>query len=176
MTDLARLIKDVPGYPTPGVMFRDITPLIGSPGGLAAAVAGLVGQAPAEVDVVLGIEARGFIFGPPVALAKGAGFVPVRKPAKLPREVMSVTFDLEYGTETLAVHRDAFAPGAKVLVVDDVLATGGTVAAVAKLVERLGGDLVGVSLLAELTYLGGRERLDRLGVGPVTSLLSLDAA
>src|SRR5690242_20316665 len=104
--DLAQLIRDVPGYPTPGVVFADITPLIGSPGGLAAAVEGLVGLAPAEVDIVLGIEARGFIFGPPVALAKGAGFAPVRKPAKLPREVVTVTYDLEYGTETLALHRD----------------------------------------------------------------------
>ena len=173
MTDLARLIADVPGYPTPGVMFRDITPLIGSPGGLAAAVDGLVALAPDEVDVVLGIEARGFIFGPPVALAKGVGFAPVRKPAKLPREVVSVTYDLEYGTETLAVHRDAFRPGARVLVVDDVLATGGTIAATAQLVDRLGGRLVGVALLAELTYLAGRARLDALGIGPVRSLLTI---
>jgi adenine phosphoribosyltransferase len=176
MTDLARLIQDVPGYPTPGVMFRDITPLIGTPGGLAAAVEALVSQAPDEVDVVLGIEARGFIFGPPVALAKGAGFVPVRKPAKLPREVVTVTYDLEYGTETLAMHADAFAAGAKVLVVDDVLATGGTIAAAAELVARLGGELVGVGLLAELTYLGGREKLDRLGIGPVSAVVTLDAA
>jgi adenine phosphoribosyltransferase len=175
LIDLARLIRDVPGYPTPGVLFRDITPLIGSPGGLAAAVDCLVALAPDEVDVVLGVEARGFIFGPPVALAKGAGFAPVRKPAKLPRQVESVTYDLEYGTETLAVHRDAFPAGAKVLVVDDVLATGGTIAAAAELVKRLGGELVGVSLLAELTYLGGRQRLDDLGIGPVTSVLTLDA-
>lgn len=175
MTDLTRLITEVPGYPTPGVVFRDITPLIGSPGGLAAAIDGLVALAPDEVDVVLGIEARGFIFGPAVALAKGAGFVPVRKPAKLPRRVETVTYDLEYGTETLAVHADAFAPGAKVMVVDDVLATGGTIAAVAELVSRLGGDLVGVGLLAELTYLGGRERLDGLGIGPVSAVVTLGA-
>jgi adenine phosphoribosyltransferase len=176
MSDLARLIRDVPGYPTPGVLFRDITPLIGSPGGLAAAVDGLVAISPAGIDMVLGIEARGFIFGPPVALARGAGFAPVRKPARLPREVESVTYALEYGTETLAVHRDAFGPGARVLVVDDVLATGGTIAAVAELVSRLGGELVGVSLLAELTYLGGRQRLHRLGIGPVASVLTIDAA
>lgn len=175
-SDLARLITDVPGYPSPGVMFRDITPLIGSPGGLAAAVHHLVALVPAPVDVVLGIEARGFIFGPPVALAKGAGFVPVRKPAKLPREVETVTYDLEYGTETLAVHRDAFPAGARVLVVDDVLATGGTAVAVAELVARLGGELVGISLLAELSYLGGREKLERLGIGPVASVLTIDAA
>jgi adenine phosphoribosyltransferase len=175
LNDLTELIRDVPGYPTPGVLFRDITPLIGSPTGLAAAVDSLIALAPDEVDVVLGIEARGFIFGPPVALAKGAGFAPVRKPAKLPREVETVTYDLEYGTETLAVHRDAFPAGAKVLVVDDVLATGGTIAAAAELVKRLGGELVGVCLLAELTHLGGRQRLDGLGIGPVTSVLILDA-
>lgn len=176
MSDLARLIADVPGYPIPGVVFRDITPLIGSAAGLAAAVEGLLAIAPEEVDVVLGIEARGFIFAPPVALAKGAGFVPVRKPAKLPREVVSVAYDLEYGTETLAVHADAFASGARVLVVDDVLATGGTVAAAAELVSQLGGDLVGVNVLLELTELGARERLADLGVGPISSVLALDAA
>lgn len=176
MSDLARLIADVPGYPTPGVVFRDITPLIASANGLAAAVNELIALAPAEFDVVLGIEARGFIFGPPVALARQAGFVPVRKPTKLPREVISVTYDLEYGTETLAVHTDAFAAGAKVLVVDDVLATGGTVAAVAELVERLGGELVGVNVLLELTHLGARQRLADLGVGPISSVLALDEA
>ncbi|HEU5487128.1 MAG TPA: phosphoribosyltransferase family protein, partial [Microlunatus sp.] len=105
-----------------------------------------------------------------------AGFVPVRKPAKLPREVVTVTYDLESGTETLAVHVGAFSAGAKVLVVDDVLATGGTIAAAAELVSRLGGELVGVGLVAELTYLGGREKLDRLGIGPVSAAVSLDAS
>lgn len=176
MRDLARLIAEVPDYPKPGVVFRDITPLLASSGGFSAAVAALAGISPRDVDVVVGIEARGFLFGAPVALALGAGFVPVRKPAKLPRAVETVTYDLEYGTESLAVHRDAFAAGSRVLVVDDVLATGGTVLATAELVSRLGGRLAGVSLLTELTYLGGRERLDAAGVGPVASVLSFDAA
>lgn len=174
--DLARLIRQVPDYPEPGVMFRDITPLLASAGGFAASIDALVGVSPVEVDVVVGIEARGFLFGAPVALALGAGFVPIRKPAKLPRGVVTVTYDLEYGTETLALHEDAFGPGTRVLVVDDVLATGGTVVAAAELIARLGGDLVGVSLLSELTYLGGRERLDAAGIGPVSSVVTFDAA
>ena len=174
--DLARLIREVPDYPQPGVAFRDITPLLASAAGFAAAVDALVAVGPREVDVVVGIEARGFLFGAPVALALGAGFVPIRKPAKLPRDVVTVTYDLEYGTETLALHADAFVPGTRVLVVDDVLATGGTVVAAAELIARLGGDLAGVSLLSELTYLGGRARLDAAGIGPVASVLAFDAA
>lgn len=172
---LVELIADVPDYPTAGVMFRDITPLIASPQGLAGAVEQMIAISPVDVDVVVGLEARGFIFGPAIALALGAGFVPIRKPAKLPRAVETVTYDLEYGTETLAVHADAFAPGTRVLIVDDVLATGGTVAAAAELLSRLRADLAGVTLLAELTYLGGRERLDGLGVGPIAAALTLDA-
>jgi adenine phosphoribosyltransferase len=174
--DLARLIREVPDYPRPGVVFRDITPLLASAGAFAASVDALVDISPADVDVVVGIEARGFLFGAPVALALGAGFVPVRKPAKLPRTVVTVTYDLEYGTETLALHEDAFVPGTRVLVVDDVLATGGTVVAAAELVSRLGAELVGVSLLSELTYLGGRERLDAAGIGPVAAVVTFDAA
>ncbi|HEY5980427.1 MAG TPA: adenine phosphoribosyltransferase [Microlunatus sp.] len=174
--DLARLIREVPDYPQPGVAFRDITPLLASAGGFAAAVDALVAVGPREVDVVVGIEARGFLFGAPVALALGAGFVPIRKPAKLPRDVVTVTYDLEYGTETLALHADAFVPGTRVLVVDDVLATGGTVVAAAELIARLGGDLAGVSLLSELTYLGGRARLAAAGIGPVAAVLAFDAA
>lgn len=174
--ELAGLIREVPDYPQPGVVFRDITPLLASPDGFAAAIEALVDLSPREVDVVVGIEARGFLFGAPVALALGAGFVPIRKPAKLPRDVVSVTYELEYGTETLALHTDAFTAGARVLVVDDVLATGGTVVAAAELVNRLGGDLVGVSLLSELTYLGGRDRLTEAGISPVASLLTFDAS
>lgn len=173
---LAGLIADVPDYPSPGVLFRDITPLIAHPGGLAAAVEQMVAVGPREVDIVVGLEARGFIFGPAIALALGAGFVPARKPDKLPRPVESVTYDLEYGSTTLAVHADAFAPGARVLIVDDVLATGGTAAAAAELVGRLGGELVGITLLLELSELGGRERLTRLGFGPVTSVLTFGAS
>ena len=136
--ELARLIREVPDYPQPGVVFRDITPLLASPDGFAASIDALVGLSPTDIDVVVGIEARGFLFGAPVALALGAGFVPIRKPAKLPRGVVTVTYDLEYGTETLALHEDAFGPGTRVLVVDDVLATGGTVVAAAELISRLG--------------------------------------
>ena len=174
--DLAGLIAGVPDYPSPGVLFRDITPLIADPGGLATAVDRMVAISPREVDAVVGLEARGFIFGPAVALALGAGFVPARKPDKLPRAVESVTYALEYGTATLAMHADAFRPGARVLIVDDVLATGGTAAAAAELVARLGGELVGITLLAELSPLGGRARLARLGYGPVASVLTFDAS
>lgn len=175
-SDLARLIADVPDYPSPGVLFRDITPLIAHPGGLAAAVEQMVAVSPRKVDIVVGLEARGFIFGPAIALALGAGFVPARKPDKLPRAVESVTYDLEYGNTSLAVHADAFDPGARVLIVDDVLATGGTAAAAAELVGRLGGELVGITLLLELSELGGRELLARQGFGPVTSVLTLGAS
>lgn len=173
---IADLILAVCDYPEPGVVFRDITPLLGSASGYAAAVEELVRLSPRPVDVVVGIEARGFLFGAPVALALGVGFAPIRKPAKLPRSVETVTYDLEYGSETLALHTDAFPAGARVLVVDDVLATGGTVVAAAELIARLGGELVGVVLLGELTYLGGRERLDAAGIGPVVSYLSFDAS
>ncbi len=176
MHPVAELIRDVPDFPEPGVMFRDITPLIGSPGGLAAGVEALLEISPRDVDAVLGIEARGFIFAAPVALALGAGLVPVRKPAKLPRETVSVTYDLEYGIETLAVHADAVPAGARVLIVDDVLATGGTVVATAGLVERLGAELVGVSVLIELDYLSGRQRLAEAGVDQLLrSVLTLQA-
>lgn len=173
MRRIAELITDVPDFPEPGVMFRDITPLIGSPGGLAAGVEALLQVSPAEVDHVFGIEARGFIFAAPVALALGAGLVPVRKPAKLPRETVSVTYDLEYGTETLAVHADAVPPGGRVLIVDDVLATGGTAVAAAELVKRLGAELLGISVLIELDYLSGRQRLAEAGVDQVNSVLTL---
>ena len=172
--DLAGLIAEVADYPTPGVRFRDITPLIAHPGGLAAAVEQMVAIGPREVDIVVGLEARGFIFGPAIALALGAGFVPARKPDKLPRAVESVSYVLEYGTTTLAMHADAFGPGARVLIVDDVLATGGTAAAASQLVGRLAGELVGITVLLELASLGGRERLTRLGYGPVTSVLTFD--
>jgi adenine phosphoribosyltransferase len=169
--DLASLVVDVPDFPQPGVTFKDITPLIASPTGLAAAVEGLVRASGRDVDVVVGMEARGFIVGAPVALALGVGFVPVRKPGKLPRATVSVTYDLEYGTETLAMHADAIAPGARVLVVDDVLATGGTVVATADLVRRVGGEVAQVAVLMELEFLGGRARLAEHGLDRVTALI-----
>lgn len=169
--DLSTLIADVPDFPKPGIVFKDITPLVASPGGFAAAVERLVRVSPNDVDVVLGMEARGFLFGAPVALSLGVGFVPVRKPGKLPRKTVEASFDLEYGTDTLAVHADAIKPGSRVLIVDDVLATGGTVAATADLVRQLGGTLVGVSVVVELEFLGARERLASKGISCLESLV-----
>jgi adenine phosphoribosyltransferase len=168
---VAGLIVDVPDFPKPGITFSDITPLLASPTGLAAAVAGLAAAAPPGIEVVVALEARGFIFGAPVALELGVGFVPVRKPNKLPREHISITYDLEYGTETLAVHADALVPGQRVLVVDDVLATGGTVAAAAELVHALGAEVVAVAVVLVLEALQGRDRLRRAGLTDVRALV-----
>ncbi len=169
---VASLIRDVVDFPKPGVVFKDITPLIASAAGYRAAVEELAANAPPRIDVVVGMEARGFIFAGPVALQLGACFVPVRKPGKLPGQVYTQTFALEYGTETLAVHADALLPGARVLVIDDVLATGGTVGATAKLIERLGAELVHVAVVMELGFLGGREHLARLGVTDCSAVLT----
>jgi len=174
--DLGALVVDVPDFPQPGVTFKDITPLLASPDGLARAVDGLVRAAPADIDVVVALEARGFLFGVPVALALGVGVVPVRKPGKLPRTCVSVTYDLEYGTETLAMHADALEPGARVLVVDDVLATGGTLVAAAGLVRQLGGVVAHVAVVMELEFLQGRALLAEHGLDDVTALLSSGAA
>ena len=172
---IASLISDVPDFPEPGIVFKDITPLIRSSSGFAETIIQLVAAAPDEVDVVMGMEARGFIFGAPVALALGVGFVPVRKPSKLPRATLTASYDLEYGSETLAVHADAITPGARVLIVDDVLATGGTVAATADLVRRLGAQLLGVTVVMELGFLSGREFLARRGIRNVTALCVAEA-
>ena len=167
------LIRDVPDWPKPGVIFKDITPLLASPQGFQAAVTELVTTAPRQIDIVVGMEARGFIFAAPVALALGAGFVPVRKPGKLPGDTVSESFELEYGFETLTMHRDAIAPGARVLVVDDVLATGGTVSATAALLKQMGADLVHVSVVMELGFLGGRERLAEQGIDNCSAILTV---
>lgn len=169
--DLAALVRDVADFPRPGVGFKDISPLLQSAAGFAAAVEQMVALCPADVDLVLGTEARGFIFGAPVALALGAGFVPVRKPGKLPLPTIERSYDLEYGSSTLAVHADAVPAGARVLVVDDVLATGGTVLATAGLVEQLGAELVQVTVLAELEFLHGRRLLREHGVERVETVL-----
>ncbi len=169
--NLSEKILDVPDFPEPGVVFKDITPLLGSPEHFRAAVDGLAASAPTDVDVVVGMEARGFIFAAPVALRLGAGFVPVRKPGKLPGDVYSQSFDLEYGKETLTVHRNAIERGARVLVIDDVLATGGTVAATAGLLHQLGAELVHVAVLLELEALGGRALLAEQGIARLTSLV-----
>ena len=167
---LAALVRDVPDFPQTGILFRDITPLLGNGEALRLAVDALAHVYP-DVDTVVGIESRGFILGAPVAYALGVGMVPVRKLGRLPRATERADYALEYGTNTVEVHVDAFAPGQRVLVVDDVLATGGTAAATAELVERLGAEVAGIAVLIELTGLGGRERLARY---PVTSLLEYE--
>jgi len=160
MTDLKSLIREVPDFPKPGILFYDITTLLKDKNGLRGSIDGFRDRyASAGVDLVIGVEARGFIFAPALAYAMNVGFVPVRKPKKLPSERVTVTYDLEYGTDSLEVHRDAVLPGARVLIVDDLLATGGTAKAVTQLVEQLGGQVVGLGFLVELTFLPGREKL-----------------
>lgn len=153
------LVHDVPDYPDPGVVFKDITPLLADGPALAALVDHMVRRAPADVDLVVGIEARGFILGAPVAVGLGAGFIPVRKAGKLPRHTLAGAYELEYGSAVLEVHPDTIADGARILVVDDVLATGGTAAATATLLEQAGGEVVGMSFLMELEFLNGRKKL-----------------
>ncbi len=160
-TILAR-VRDVPDYPTPGVLFKDITPLLADGPALGAVVDAIAAPhraGGAEVDVVVGIEARGFMFAVPVAVALGVGFVPVRKVGKLPSATVGAAYELEYGTAEVEMHADALHPGQRVLLVDDVLATGGTLAASVSLVEGLGGVVVAVSVVVELVDLGGRQRL-----------------
>ena len=157
---LKSLIREVPDYPKPGILFYDITTLLKHPSGLRAVIDALRAHfAGNGIDRVVGIEARGFIFAPAVAYALSAGFVPMRKPKKLPAATERVEYDLEYGTDAVEVHRDAIEPGQNVLIVDDVLATGGTAAAAAKLVEKLGGKVAGLSFVIELDGLKGRDRL-----------------
>jgi adenine phosphoribosyltransferase len=154
------LIRDVPDFPKPGIVFKDITPLLADEAGFSTVIDIIVVHfGRGNIDKVVGIEARGFIIASPVAYHFSAGFVPVRKAGKLPWESESETYELEYGTETLEIHKDAFAPGERVLIVDDVLATGGTARATARLVERLGAKVVGIACIIELSFLGGREKL-----------------
>ncbi len=158
--DLRAFIRDIPDFPRPGILFRDITPLLLDPGALDAAVSGLAERVQAtQVDFVVAAEARGFILGAALARQLGAGFVPARKPGKLPAETISAEYTLEYGIDALEVHADALAHGARVLVHDDLLATGGTAGALCELVAGLGAHIVGCAFLVELTFLGGRERL-----------------
>jgi adenine phosphoribosyltransferase len=164
---LRALVRDVPDFPQAGIVFRDITPLLGNGAALRSAVDALAGMYQ-EVDSVIGIESRGFILGAPVAYALGVGMVPVRKLGRLPRPTERADYALEYGTNTVEIHADALQPGERVLIVDDVLATGGTAAATAELVERLGAEVAGIAVLIELPELGGRERLADYAV---TSLL-----
>ena len=165
-------VRDIPDFPKPGVVFKDITPLLAEPKAFAAAVDGIAEAAGREgVDKVLGIEARGFIVAAPVAYRFGAGFVPVRKAGKLPWEIEKAEYELEYGTDLLEIHRDAVNPGERVLIVDDVLATGGTAAATVRLVETLGGVVAGLGFIIELGFLGGRSKLEGQRV---VSLLAYD--
>jgi len=158
--NLKELIREVPNFPQDGILYRDITPLLKDPAGLSAAVQIMLEPfADSEVDVVVGIEARGFVFATPMALELGCGFVPVRKPGKLPAATLSREYALEYGETSLEIHTDAIAPGQKVLVVDDVLATGGTLVATCQTLEELGAVVVGISVLAELSVLSGRRLL-----------------
>src|SRR5919106_6117257 len=166
------LIRDVPDFPHKGIVFKDITPLLADEVAFSTAIDLIVVRfGRGTVDKVVGIEARGFILSSPVAYHFGAGFVPVRKAGKLPWDTSAEQYELEYGTETLEIHTDAFQPGERVLIVDDVLATGGTARATARLVERLGGKVVGIACLIELTFLKGREQLEGY---EVLSLLSYD--
>lgn len=160
---LKQHIRDVPDFPQPGVMFRDITPMLADPVSFGLAVDALA-RPFAAVDKVVAIESRGFILGAPVALALHAGLVPVRKVGRLPATTLREEYALEYGVNTVEIHSDAIAPGERVLIVDDVLATGGTVRAAANLVQRLGGEVIGVSLLVEISILGGRSRLADLNL------------
>jgi adenine phosphoribosyltransferase len=167
--DLKKLIREVPDFPKPGILFYDITTLLKDKDGFGAVIDRFEEHyRDQRVDIILGIEARGFIFAPSVAYAMGTGFIPVRKPRKLPAEVEAVEYALEYGTDRLEIHKDAIRPGQHVLIIDDVLATGGTAQAVAKLVEKLGGKVAGFGFVVELDFLKGRERLAGY---PVYSLL-----
>src|SRR5436309_4611648 len=165
MQELKTLIREIHDFPKPGILFYDITTLLKDPCGFRGSIDGLkTHYRDAQVDVVVGIEARGFIFAPALAYAMGAGFVPVRKPKKLPAACVRVTYDLEYGTDTLDMHEDAVRPGDRVLIVDDLLATGGTAAAAARMVKEAGGVVVGLGFLVELTFLNGRSRLSGLDI------------
>ncbi len=159
---LKKLIREVPDFPKKGILFYDITTLLKDKTGFATLIDALAEHyIEKEIDLIVGIEARGFIFGPALAYRLNAGFVPVRKPKKLPAEVARVTYDLEYGTDTLEIHKDAVKPGQNVVIVDDLLATGGTATATAQLVESIGGRVAGLAFAVELDFLKGRERLAR---------------
>jgi len=173
MDDLKKLIREVPDYPKPGILFYDLTTLLQNGPGLHMMIDSLCAHYDgAKVDAVVGVEARGFIFAPALAYRLGAGFVPVRKPKKLPWKTTSVTYQLEYGSDTLEIHQDAISPGQRVLISDDLLATGGTAAAAVALARKLGGEVVGAAFALELTFLNGRARLPGLDV---FSLLKYDS-
>lgn len=168
--DLKSKIRAIPDFPKPGILFYDITTLLADPAASREVIDRLAEPyADQKVDKIVGIESRGFIFGAPLAERLGVGFVPVRKPGKLPAESIEESYDLEYGENTLCIHKDAIAPGERVLVIDDLLATGGTMAATAKLIQRLEGEIVALACVIELLFLNGREKLKGL---PVFSVLT----
>jgi adenine phosphoribosyltransferase len=169
--ELKKLIRDIPDFPKPGILFRDITPLIGSARGLAAIVDQISESYLGKVDAVLGIESRGFIFGAPIAYRLGVGLAIARKPGKLPYTFVEESYDLEYGHAELQMHQDGVVRDARVLVVDDLLATGGTAHAAVRLVKKIGGEVIGCGFVVELSPLKGRERLAPV---PVTSLIQYD--
>jgi adenine phosphoribosyltransferase len=172
MEHLKQLIREVPDFPKPGINFYDITTLLKNSDGLRQTIDALTVQyKDKQIDTIIGIESRGFIFGAPLAITLGTGFVPVRKPNKLPAECVSISYDLEYGQDTLQMHKDAVGEGHNVLIVDDLLATGGTAKAVVDLVEQQKGNVAGVAFVVELTFLGGRQKL---GGHEVFSLLKYD--
>lgn len=163
--DLKEKIRIIEGFPTEGVSFKDITTVLKDPKGLRECINQLAEKfKDIEVDIIVGPESRGFIFATPLAFLLGAGFVPVRKPGKLPAETIKYKYDLEYGTDSLEIHKDSILPGQKVLIIDDLLATGGTINAAARLVEELGGEIVGIGFLIELEELNGREKLSKYKV------------
>jgi adenine phosphoribosyltransferase len=170
LAHISSLIRDVPDFPKPGIVFKDITPLLGDAAGFRAAIDLMAAAArPRRPEVIVAIESRGFLFGAALALTLGVGLVPVRKPGKLPHRVRRVEYALEYGTDKLEVHEDAPVRGARALIVDDVLATGGTAAASARLIRDLGAEVVGCAFCIELAFLGGRKRLEET---PVDALLT----
>ncbi|MCX7884980.1 MAG: adenine phosphoribosyltransferase [Caloramator sp.] len=163
--DIKQKIRVIEGFPKEGISFKDITTLLSDGEAFKYTIDKMVDQVKdRKIDVVVGPEARGFLLGAPIAYSLGIGFVPVRKPGKLPSDTLRYTYNLEYGTDSLEIHKDAIKPGQRVLVVDDLLATGGTISAVAKLVQQLGGEVVGISFVVELTGLNGREKLEGFDV------------
>ena len=173
MENLRKLIREVPDFPKPGINFYDITTLLLDPAGLKGTIDALCEQVDgSKIDTVIGVESRGFIFATPIAYQIGAGFIPVRKPKKLPAEKVSVSYDLEYGQDTLEMHKDAVGEGQRVLIVDDLLATGGTARAVVDLVESVGGTVAGLLFVVELDFLNGRSKFDGYDV---RSLIHYDA-
>lgn len=165
MVDISKLVRDIPDFPKEGILFKDITTLLKDPEGFRDSIDKL-GELYKDkgIDKVVGIEARGFIFGAPIAYNIGAGFIPVRKPGKLPSDKLTVTYELEYGSNSIEIHKDAIMPGEKVLIVDDLLATGGTAKAAASLVKQMGGKIEGIAFLIELEFLNGIKNLEEFNI------------